>query len=231
MPQECFGLIGGLGVGAAIHYYRELAKAHDALRVPMNLVMVHADLARMTGWASASDAKSMARYVAGLIAQLQAAGATFAAIPAVTPHLCYSELQPISPLPLVSMLEAVNGAIRSRGFRRVALFGTRFTVESAMFGALTNAEVVKPRPEEIDFIHKTYYQLASTGAGGDQERQGLTVLAQTLMRRDGVDAIVLAGTDLALIFDESNTPFPHIDCARAHLDKILESMLDQPLAR
>lgn len=226
MSRACFGLVGGLGVGAAIHYYRELAKAHDAAHVPLDLVMAHADMQRMIRWAEAGDARSMARYVAGLIERMKAAGATFAALPAVTPHLCISELLPISPLPLVNLLENVNGAIRSSGFRRVALFGTRFTVASAMFGALTAAEVVMPRPGEIDEIHRIYFQLASTGAGGDGERQTLTGLAETLMRRDAVDAIVMAGTDLALIFDESNTPFPHVDCARVHIDRILQAMLD-----
>lgn len=226
MPQECFGLVGGLGVGAAIHYYRELAKGHDSLHVPMNLVMVHADMPRMVRWAEMGDARSMGKYVAGLLARLQAAGATFAALPAVTPHLCLSELLPISPLPLVNLLDVVSDSIRSRGFRRVALFGTRFTVESAMFGALAGTEVVRPRPDEVDYIHQTYFRLASTGVGGDPEREGLTRLAETLIRRDGVDAIVLAGTDLALIFDESNISFPHVDCARVHLDEILRLMLD-----
>ncbi len=225
MPQECFGLIGGLGVGAAVHYYRELAKAHDALRVPMDLAMVHADMARMIRWAESGDAKPMAQYLAELIARLKSAGATFAAIPAVTPHLCIAELVPISPLPLVNLLEVVNDSLRSSGFRRVALFGTRFTVERAMFGSLSGVEVVRPRPEELEYIHKTYFQLASTGSGGEQQRKGLTDLAQTLMRRDGVDAIVLAGTDLALIFDESNTSFPHLDCARVHIDEILRRMV------
>jgi aspartate/glutamate racemase len=36
-----------------------------------------------------------------------------------------------------------------------------------------------------------------------------------------VDAIMLAGTDLALIFNETNTDFPHIDCARVHIQAIL----------
>jgi aspartate racemase len=226
MSQECFGLVGGLGVGAAIHYYRELARAHDALHVPMNLAMVHADMPRMVRWAEANDAESMARYVAGLVARLQAAGATFAALPAVTPHLCIRELAPISPLPLVNLLEAVNDSVRSSGFRRVALFGTRFTMETGMFGALTSTEVVLPRPDEIDCIHRIYFQLASTGVGGDAERQGLTNLAETFMQRDAVDAIILAGTDLALIFDESNISFPHVDCARVHLDRILAKMLE-----
>jgi aspartate racemase len=224
MPENCFGLVGGLGVGAAIHYYKELAKAHDKLHVPLNLAMVHADMARMVQWAGAGDAMSMAHYVAGLFARLKAAGAAFAALPAVTPHLCIPELLPISPLPLVNLLEVVNDSLRSSGFRRVALFGTRFTVDSAMFGALTAVEVVRPRPQEIDYIHNVYFQLASTGAGGNAERDGLTRMADTLVQRDSVDAIILAGTDLTLIFDESNITFPHVDCARVHLDAILSWM-------
>jgi len=225
MPQQCFGLVGGLGVGAAVHYYRELARAHDERKTPMELAMVHADMARMVRWASEGDAKSMAAYLAGLIARLQAAGATFAAIPAVTPHLCIGELLPVSPLPLVNMLEVVNDAVRTAGFRRVALFGTRFTVQSAMFGALTQVDVVSPKPEEVDTIHEIYYRLASTGAGGRAERDALTAIAETLIQRDGVDAILLAGTDLALIFNETNTPFPHVDCARVHLNRILSLVL------
>ena len=227
MPENCFGLVGGLGVGAAIHYYRELAKAHDKLRVPMNLAMVHADIARMMQWAGAGDAKSMAQYVASLLTRLKAAGATFAALPAVTPHLCISELLTISPLPLMNLLEVVNDSLRSTGFRRVALFGTRFTVNTAMFGALTAVEVVRPQPQEVEFIHNVYSQLASTGVGGSAERDGLTRMAETLIQRDSVDAIILAGTDLALIFDESNITFPHVDCGGVHLDAILRRMLAQ----
>jgi aspartate racemase len=226
MLEKCFGLVGGLGVGAAIHYYRELAKAHDERHLPMNLAMVHADMARMVRWAETGDAKSMGPYVSGLLSRLKAAGATFAALPAVTPHLCISELLAISPLPLVNLLEVANEAVRSSGFRRVALFGTRFTVDSAMFGALTAVEVVRPQPHEIDYIHKVYFQLASTGVGGAAERDGLTSLAETLIQRDSVDAIILAGTDLALIFDESNITFPHVDCARVHIAEILRGMVE-----
>jgi aspartate racemase len=192
----------------------------------MNLAMVHADMPRMVQWAGTGDATSMAQYVAGLLARLKASGTTFAAIPAVTPHLCISQLLPISPLPLVNMLQVAADSVRASGFGRVALFGTRFTVDSAMFGALSAVEVVRPRPDEVDYIHELYVRLAWTGVGGDSERDGLTRLAETLIRRDSVDAIVLAGTDLALIFDESNIAFPHVDCARAHLAEILRQMVE-----
>jgi aspartate racemase len=100
-------------------------------------------------------------------------------------------------------------------------------VDTAMFGALTSVEVVRPQPQEVDYIHNVYSQLASTGIGGSAEREGLTTMADTLIQRDSLDAIILAGTDLALIFDESNITFPHLDCARVHLDAILRRMLSQ----
>jgi aspartate racemase len=46
------------------------------------------------------------------------------------------------------------------------------------------------------------------------------------MERDGVEAIILAGTDLAVLFNESNTDFPHIDCARVQLDAIMRRALE-----
>jgi aspartate racemase len=68
-------------------------------------------------------------------------------------------------------------------------------------------------------------QLVSAGAGSDEQRTGLSRLAQQLIKREGVDAVILAGTDLALIFNESNTDFPHIDCARLHLGAIARRAL------
>jgi aspartate racemase len=45
------------------------------------------------------------------------------------------------------------------------------------------------------------------------------------MERDRVEAVILAGTDLALLFNESNTDFPHVDAARVHIDAIANRAL------
>ena len=39
-----------------------------------------------------------------------------------------------------------------------------------------------------------------------------------------VEAVLLAGTDLAVIFDEETAGFPCIDCARVHIDAIVERL-------
>jgi aspartate/glutamate racemase len=75
--------------------------------------------------------------------------------------------------------------LRQRGLTRVALFGTRFTIETGLFGALRN-------------------------------------IARAIRQRDRIDAVVLAGTDLNLLFDEATAGFPPFDCAAAHIGAILD---------
>lgn len=218
----CIGLIGGLGVGATVHYYQELAKAHAARGRVLNLAMVHADMNHGLHFVQAGDKAGLAEYLAGLIAKLAAAGAEFAVIPAVTPHISIAELLKISPLPVVNLIEELQREIEARGLRRVALFGTRYTVESGLFGLLRGVDVVALTADEIGFVHETYMRVASEGAGTEEQREGLSQLAHVVVKREGAEAVVLAGTDLALLFNESNTDFPHMDCARVHLDAVVE---------
>jgi aspartate racemase len=223
MEDRCIGLIGGLGIGAGIHYYQELARAYEGRENALRLVLVHADIRRAVPYAQSGDREGMARWLSGYIGQLRDAGADVAIVPAVTPHMCIRELQAISPLPLVNILTAVAAEVRAAGYRRVALFGTRYTIQGAFFGALEGVEVVTPHPEEIDAIHAAYFQMASQGRGAPEHHADLTRIAHTLITRDRVEAILLAGTDLALVFNETNTDFPHVDCAAAHLRAILKN--------
>ena len=228
MLGRCIGLIGGLGVGASVYYYQELEKAHAARGRALSLVMVHAHMDRVLGAVAAGDKEGLASYLVGLIARLQAAGADFAVVPAVAPHIAIAELIELSPLPVVNLLAELRRQIEERGRPRVALFGTRYAIESRLFGQLDESYVVTPHADEIDYIHTTYFQMAEAGAGSAAQREGLSRLAHTLIDRDGVEAIVLAGTDLALVFDESNTGFPHINAAQLHLNAILRRALDSP---
>jgi aspartate racemase len=106
--------------------------------------------------------------------------------------------------------------------------GTRFTIDTDMFGQLSGVEIVKPKPTEIDAIHETYVQLAKDGAGSAEQYERLRRVAHTLCDRDGVDAVVLAGTDLSLLFNPANTDFPHIDGARIHIRAIMRRLFEEP---
>jgi aspartate racemase len=223
----CLGLVGGLGVGATIHYYTELTKAHEARGRTLNFVMAHAETSRVFAYVQAEDRDGLAQYLAGFINRLRDAGADIAAIPAITPHYCMHELVTISPVPLVNIFDPLMHELTARSIRKAAVFGTRYVVESALYGFVKGCEIVQPAPEEVDLIHGIYTELLQQRKGSEEQRRKLTALANTLRQRDGVEAIIFAGTDLALLFNESNTEFPYLDCAALHIEAIVKRLLNE----
>src|SRR6266849_6734546 len=200
--NEHLGLIGGLGVGAAIFYYRGIAAACAERSTVPRLTMTHANAPTALALVQAGRIDDLASYLAGLVADLAGSGATFFAIPAITPHICLSALEKRVALPIVNILQITAERLRARGLSRVALFGTRFTIERDLFGALDMFDVVRPHKDEIEAVHRIYLELATNGRIAPVDEAKLRELDDTLCRRDGVEAIVLAGTDLNLVFSE-----------------------------
>jgi aspartate racemase len=226
--MACVGIVGGLGVGATVHYYEKITAACKARGVIPDLVIVHADVDRGQGLVRDGKLDALADYLASFIDRLGAAGAQAAVLPAVTPHICIDELTARLRLPLINIVESIGVELRARRLRRVALFGTTFTMAGSLWGQLQSAapevEIVKPRPDEIAFVGKAYQRILDTQTGDADDTAGLRRIAADLQRRDGVEAILLAGTDLAVIFDEATAGFPCIDVARVHIDAIVERL-------
>ncbi len=214
---RCVGLLGGVGVGASSHYYREIAREAEARGVELDLVMVHAETPRVMAYVQNNDRQGLEAYFNPLLRRMRAAGAELVVIPSVTCHFCMQELAASSPLPLAAIFDPIAAEANLRSIRRVAIFGTRFVVESNLFGQVPCLDYVLPRAEEIDIVHDTYLRLALEGRGTQEQYHRLRELALRLCARERLDAIVLGGTDLSLIFHAGNTDFPVIDCAALHL--------------
>jgi aspartate racemase len=119
---RCIGLVGGLGPATTVYYYSALLQADAELGMKPDIVVVHADVTHVLGLVRDGDIAGLARYLAGFVERLRAAGAQLAAVAAVTPHICASELGKLSPLPLVSIVDVIREALKQRGLNRVALF-------------------------------------------------------------------------------------------------------------
>jgi aspartate racemase len=222
-PQaRTFGLVAGLGVGATMFYYKALVDAHLALGLSPRLLMVHADVRYVMSKAAARETKELAEYLAGLLKQLALGGAGIASIPAFSPQVCAAELAAIAPLPLVSLLDAISAAVKKKRLIRVALFGARVTMDTQLFGRLSDIEVIRPAQDEVDLIADTYVRVVEDARASDDDFNLLRTLAHTLIERERLDGIVLAGTDLAFVFNPSNTDFPHVDGARVHVEAIMQ---------
>jgi aspartate racemase len=222
------GLVAGLGVGAGIFYYRSLVTAHLARGVSPRMLMVHADVRKVMGLANERKARQLADYLTELLRELAGGGAQIATIPAFAPQVCARELAERTPLPLISVLDAIVTEVERRQFGRVAIFGARVTIETGLFGRLQNvADVVFPRPAEIEQVSEIYKKIVEQEQASAEELQALRSLAHILIERESLDAIVLAGTDFSLVFHPGNTDFPHLDGARTHIDAIMRALFSE----
>lgn len=229
MPRDVqpptLGLVAGLGVGAGIFYYRSLVNAHLQRMLTPQILMAHANVQKVLRLANARQSHELADYLVGLLQQLAAGGAQIATIPAFAPQVCASELEQRTPLPLISLLDAIVDEVMRRKLVRVAVFGARVTMDTGLFGRLQQVtEVISPQPTEVERISRIYDEIVKNERASESEFEALRTLAHTLIRRERLDAIMLAGTDLSFVFNPENTDFPHLDGARTHIDAIMRRL-------
>ena len=117
-------------------------------------------------WFTAGELGRVVDFLAAEIERLARAGADFALIAAVTPHLVFDKLQQRASIPLLSIVEATADAATKSRLRRLALFGTRFTMQAALFPEAFERRgmiIVVPNEKEQEFIHENTWESFSLG--------------------------------------------------------------------
>lgn len=215
------GLIGGIGPAATDFYYRRLIAAFAGREPGLALTMAHADTSTLLRHLGAGDAAGQVAVYTRLTERLRAAGADFVVVTSIAGHFCIREFQAVSPLPVVNLIDAVGRAVEARGLRRLGILGTRTAMESRLYGGIASAEVIPPRGQEMDDVHAAYVAMASAGVVTAEQQDVFERAGERLLREEGVEAILLGGTDLALAFDERTSRIPVIDCVGLHVDAIV----------
>ena len=130
------------------------------------------------------------------------AALVFAAIAANTPHVVYDELDARSPIPMVSIVEATAEEAQRRGLKRVAILGTRFTMEGSFYPetcARYGIKVVAPQEKEREWIHQRYVGEMLKGDFREETRRGVIAVISGLRDEEKIDGVILGGTELTLL--------------------------------
>jgi aspartate/glutamate racemase len=216
------GLIGGLALRAGIFYYEQLLLRYNEQKKPLDLVLQHADVRQVLASIAANDRAGLGSYLGRLANNLFDAGAEIVAISAIAPHLAIKEVTQTARGPVANVLEVIPAGLRAASFQRVAVFGNRAVMESNVFGAIPADFIVRLEPSLIDDIHTIYNEIALRGKkGATAETEHLSKVARELIDKRGVQAIVLAGTDLASFYAEHKPDYPYLDVAQLHLDQLI----------
>ena len=220
MPAH-IGLIGGIGPAATDYYYRKIIAAYAESGLELELIIAHADAPTLLRNLQNDDRKSQVEIYTRLTNRLKTAGADFVVITSIAGHFCIEEFKVKSPLPVIDLIEAVREEVELKGYSRLGILGTERVMRSEFYGALGKTKVVTPPPSMLAKVHAAYVALTSSGLVTGPQRETLSEACGELIEDFGVDAVLLGGTDLALVFDEETSVFPIVDCASIHSRKVI----------
>jgi aspartate racemase len=212
------GIVGCSAEGAALCYRTicleggALLGEHDHPEITLHTI----PLARYMACLRAGGWQSVAELMIESARKLALAGADFAVCPDNTIHEAFEFVRPASPLPWLHIAEVVAEEARSRGFRRLAVLGTRYLMEGPVYpDALQAHDIESLIPDEADRerIHRIIFKELVNGVFTAESRRFFNEVMGR-MRERGCDAAVLGCTEIPLLVRPDDAPLPTLDSTR-----------------
>jgi aspartate racemase len=221
------GIVGGLGPESTIDYYRRILDTWDDPSSSPSIVIDSLDVKRALRLVE-TDRPGLAEYLLASLHRLAGAGVDFAAMSANTPHIVFDELASQSRVPLLSIVEVCAQEAQRRGLVRLGLLGTRFTMEAPFYPtvcARLGIAVVLPDDEERTWVHERYVRELLKGDFRDDTRQQFVSLVERLRDEQGIDGVILGGTELPLLLPTSAIAgVPALDTTALHVAAIVKRL-------
>jgi aspartate racemase len=163
---------------------------------------------------AAGDWPGAATRLAGTARALQGAGAELLVLCTNTMHEVAGEIEAAVDIPLVHIADATATAVRAAGIGRIALLGTRYTMERDFYrGRLESVhglDVIVPTAEERDDVHRIIYDELVVGVVDESSRRRYEEIVEGLVGR-GAEGVILGCTEIELLVDPDDgrwTLFP-----------------------
>lgn len=227
--MSIIGLIGGLGPESTIDYYKliiEAWRARTGGESNPRIVVNSLDVEKMIRLVTADRRGEIVTWLREEIGRLAAAGAAFGAITANTPHFVFDQVAANSPIPLISIVEATSKAAKKMNLQRVGLLGTRFTMQGSFYPEVfTRAGIVlvRPQPDDLSLVHERYMNELLRGIFRPETKKEILGIIAKMKNSEGIEAVILAGTELPLLLRESKGDVPFLDTTAIHVQAIVDA--------
>ena len=229
MPLQ-IGIVACSAEGASLCYRTICAKgaqlqgphAHPAIAMHTHSLADYVECIDRNDW------EGVAELMLDSAARLKSAGADFLICPDNTIHHAFDLVAPHSPLPWLHIVDEVATVAKARGFRKLAITGTKYTMEGSVYQTKLPAagiEYLVPDSDERARIDAIIFDELVNGIFSDESRKYFQQVIGGMSHK-GCDAVVLGCTEIPLLIDDVTSPLPTLDStrilARAALKKALE---------
>ena len=223
--MKTIGLIGGMSWESSLLYYEYINKKvkleqggfHSA-----KCILNSVDFAEIANLQANDDWKALDRMMIKSAIELENAGADIILICANTMHLCYDAIVKNTNIPCLHIAKATGGEIAKKSLSKVALLGTKFTMERDFYkNRLTNdfkIEVMVPNQEARDQIHDIIYEELVFGVINPESKDKYKVIIDDLTE-NGAEGIILGCTEIPLLISTTDVSVPLFNTTKIHAEK------------
>lgn len=225
------GLIGGMGPESTIPYYHGIVygvqKRLGTRTFPM-LTIESVDLFHVVRLLEKKEYDKLTAYLMKSVENLVNAGADFIALTANTAHIVYNRLSRESPVKMLSIVDATCHEALKRGYKKIGLLGTVFTMTNDFFKEpfiANGIEITTPNTDETAYINNKIYNELEFGIVNEDTQTRFKEIVLRMKKEQGIEAVILGCTELPMVFGESVAPVPCLDTMRIHINMIVDEIL------
>jgi len=220
--MKTIGMIGGMSWESSIEYYRivnqavreKLGGLHSAKSIMYSVEFAEIEMRQhQNRW------DELANIMIEAARGLERGGADFVIICTNTMHKLYDMVQTAIMIPMLNIADATAEKIKTAGIDRIALLGTRFTMEEDFYkGRLVEKyglEVIIPSPEQMETVHRVIYDELCAGIIKPDSKQKYADIIQDLVAK-GTGGVILGCTEIGLLVKQEDSPVPLFDTTEIH---------------
>lgn len=224
--SKVIGIIGGVSWASSDIYYRrmnEIMRDRYGSLYSANVLMYSIPFhtfAAQERLANEGDWTMMTSTIVNAAERLKAGGADFIVVASNTLNAVDSEVQIQVGLPVLNIIDAVGKEIVRKGIKRIALLGTKYTMENDFYKGKLERDygltVLVPNAEERDYINTIIFDELCNNHITDASRNGYKKIINRLAAEDAVEGIILGCTEIPLLIKQKDVDIPVFDTTEIH---------------
>jgi len=228
MGCKKLGLVGGMGPESTISYYHDIVygvQKRVGKHVFPELAIESVNVFKVLDLCRREEYRQLTDYLAGAVNNLALGGADFGALSANTPHIVFEQLKKRSPIPLVSIVEAVAAETRSLNISKAGLLGTIFTMEGVFFKEPFKREgidIAVPDEVERKLVNEKIAAELERGIVKAETRELFGRIIERMQEDEAIEAVILGCTELPLLFNGTELPLRCLDTMEIHVRTIVD---------
>ncbi|WP_354692440.1 aspartate/glutamate racemase [Phytobacter sp. RSE-02] len=229
--MKTIGLLGGMSWESTIPYYRlinegvkaKLGGLHSASLLLHSVDFHEIEECQRSGeWEKAGD------ILADAAVGLQNAGAQGIVLCTNTMHKIAGQIEARCDVPFLHIADATGRAIVAQKQSKVALLGTRYTMEQDFYrGRLNDAfgiETLIPGESDRARVNQVIFDELCLGTFSDVSRAYYVSLIAQLAEQ-GAQGVIFGCTEIGLLVAQDQSPIPVFDTAALHAADAVTFML------